>query len=107
MNLKDVALQDNQIADVSSLVAMTSLGELNVRNNGIVDLSLLTELTNIEILHSEGNPAVPLRNVNCPGPPLYPGLKPVNIHPSSDHGLPSETVHLYYRDFRGYQRMSL
>ena len=71
MNLKDLALQDNQITDISPLVALTSLRELNVNNNSIVDLSPLTELTNIEVLDSIGNPGSIALECELPRPLHY------------------------------------
>ena len=75
MNLKDVALQDNQITDISPLVALTSLRELNVRNNWIVDLSPLIALTSIEVLDSTGNPGSVAPECELPRPAAIPRIE--------------------------------
>ena len=54
-NLTCLTLNNNQIADVSPLSALTNLTELNLGGNQIADVSPLSALTNLTYLHLGGN----------------------------------------------------
>ncbi len=54
-NLQILILDDNQIADVTALVGLTALVELNLNDNQIADVSALAGLTALEELNLSGN----------------------------------------------------
>ena len=54
-NLQILILDDNQIADVTALVGLTALVELNLNDNQIADVSALAGLTALVELNLSGN----------------------------------------------------